>query len=435
MTADVAGVPPASFMRRLAAGVLDALLVLVVGGELLLAGALGQVATALGPTQDAASGHALAVGALLVLVVGLVQWTLHGRLGWTVGRRLTGLRTLDAETLRPVGMVRVLVRGLVVAAGLLACGVGQVVVLLSPLFDATGRMRGWHDKVAGDEVLDVRAHQDVVDRVARLAVAAPRPAGPAPSGRAGGRPPARRGGAAVTGGGGSVAGSSAAGASTAGASLAAGSPALAGEDEDWTPPRPEPGAAPLPRRGGPATGGLVLAPLSPRRSGPDLDTGSFPASARSLPDAAGAAGPPDLPADLELTRAAPVRPTEPPPVVVDPPGRPSADLELSDGRRVTVERGALVGRNPAGAEGLMLLRVIDPGLSVSKTHLQIGVEPGGVWVSDRGSTNGTIVTLPDGAQVVCGPEQQVRLREGAVVRFGGCWLRLVRAPWTPPPAD
>ena len=65
---------------------------------------------------------------------------------------------------------------------------------------------------------------------------------------------------------------------------------------------------------------------------------------------------------------------------------------------------------------------------MSKTHLQIGVEPAGVWVADRGSTNGTVVTLPDGGQVVCRVDQQVRIRVGSTVVFGDCSMRLVRVP-------
>ena len=137
--------------------------------------------------------------------------------------------------------------------------------------------------------------------------------------------------------------------------------------------------------------------------------------------------------ELEMTRpagprddlvAAPVAS-----VVVD---RTAAEIELGDGQRVTIARTALVGRNPASDADVQLVRVVDPARSVSKTHLQIGVEPGGVWVADRGSTNGTVVTLPDGAQVVCRVDQQVRLRVGSTVTFGDCSLRLIRAPGSDP---
>jgi pSer/pThr/pTyr-binding forkhead associated (FHA) protein len=130
--------------------------------------------------------------------------------------------------------------------------------------------------------------------------------------------------------------------------------------------------------------------------------------------------------ELEQTRHAPLSPQERPAAPdVDPA---TADLELSDGRVVTVTRSVLVGRNPGGDDDSQLIRVDDPGRSVSKTHLQVGLDTAGVWVADRGSTNGTLVTLADGAQIVCGPGQRVRLPAGATVSFGDCGLRVIRTP-------
>lgn len=357
---------PASLGRRFAAGLLDGLLLAAV--------------LAVGLLSDQRILTLAAV--VLAVVVVAVQWALHGRLGWTVGRRATGIRTLDVESRRPIGLGRVLLRGLVVVAGLLALGVGALVVLLSPVFDRTGRLRGWHDLAARDEVLDVRpVHSPAPVEGPRPRVS-PVPAPQDPSPRA----------ATVPG-------------------WAVATPA--GADGTL-----------LVDQGRPAA--LVLAPVSPQRSGPDLDTRATPV-VRQVGLSYG------LSPELELTRPAGPRddlvaqPAES--VAVD---RAVAELELSDGRRITIERTALVGRNPASDADVQLVRVVDPGRSVSKTHLQIGVEPGGVWVADRGSTNGTVVTLPDGGQVVCRVDQQVRLRVGSTVAFGDCALRLVRAPGAQP---
>ena len=168
------------------------------------------------------------------------------------------------------------------------------------------------------------------------------------------------------------------------------------------------------RTGGPT---LVMPPLAAPGVAPDVDTRALTVL---RPAAFG------LDPELEQTRYAPLRPEErPAPPGVDPT---TADLELSDGRVVTVTRSLLVGRNPGGDESSQVLRVDDPGRSVSKTHLQVGLDSSGVWVADRGSTNGTLVTLADGAQIVCGPGQRVRLPAGATVSFGDCGLRVVRAP-------
>ncbi len=420
--------PPAGLGRRAAAAALDAFVVLVLGGWLLVAWWVDAVRAATAGETVPAPGAGVAVGALLVLVVGVVQWVLHGRTGATLGRAVVGIRTLDVETREPVGVLRVLLRGLVVGAGVLLCVVGVVVVLLSPLFDRTGRRRGWHDVAAGDEVLVVR--RGTGRRVAT---------------------------------GGRTAFSAAPDDHDRGRRVRDGDPLDVAPDGAPQPSAAEPPTVTSPVRvprwaagdTSPTSGtqelstwfdeqagpGLVLAPLAPTRSGPDLDTRALPIvratppvpSAPVVPPVVGPppAGSAGLDPELELTR--PVRARvdlvpEPPPTSVE---RATALVELSDGRRLTVERTALVGRNPAAASPVQLIRVVDPTRSVSKTHLQIGVEPGGVWVADRGSTNGTVVTLPDGAQIVCQVDHQVRLRVGATVVFGDCWIRLVRAPGIP----
>ena len=378
---------PASMGRRSAATLLDLALWLVVGGWLVVVGTVRALADAGEPDTGSLLLVLLGGASATVFVVG--QWIVHGRFGWTVGRLATGIRTLDVETRRPIGLARVLIRGLVLAAGVLALGVGLLVVLLSPLFDRTGRGRGWHDLAAGDEVLDLRSARGqggpVVPPVPQNLE--PRPAAPVRS--------------ATTVPGWAV------------STVAGGGDGTALLDELLDEGRPS---------------ALVLAPVSPQRSGPDLDTRATPV-VRQVGLSYG------LAPELELTRpagprhdlaAAPVTP-----VVVDPR---AAEIELGDGQHITIARTALVGRNPASDADVQLVRVVDPARSVSKTHLQIGVEPGGVWIADRGSTNGTVVTLPDGAQVVCRVDQQVRLRVGSTVTFGDCSLRLIRAPGNDPMA-
>ena len=367
--------PPATMGRRFVAILLDALVWVAVGGWLI---AVGVIAWASAEPSTPASRDALGlmtVGLALSAALVLVQWLLHARFGWTIGRLAMGIRTLDVETRLPVGVARIFVRSVVVAAGFLVAVVGGVLVLVSPLMDRTRRNRGWHDRAAGDEVLDVRVS------VRAAADQPPRRNVPVASEQAATRNPV---------------------------------------------PVPRWAARPAATSDGAPTS-LVLAPVTPRRSSPDLDTRTIPVV---LPGAGY-----DLAPELELTR--PVAPKVDPVDPVEPQPEPddsAAEFELSDGRRVSIERIALVGRNPASDADVQLVRVADPTLSVSKTHLQIGVEPAGVWVADRGSTNGTIVTLPDGGQVMCGPDRQVRLRLGSTIVFGDCSMRLVRVPVPVTPA-
>lgn len=127
---------------------------------------------------------------------------------------------------------------------------------------------------------------------------------------------------------------------------------------------------------------------------------------------------PDLPDEVEQTRLRPARGRVP---EMPGPVPPSATLHMSDGRRVEFRGIALVGRDPTprpGEDPDLLVRVADPGRSVSKTHLAVGTDRAGIWVADRDSTNGTVVTLGDGQQILCGADQVVRLPEHASVSFG-----------------
>lgn len=127
--------------------------------------------------------------------------------------------------------------------------------------------------------------------------------------------------------------------------------------------------------------------------------------------------------ELEQTRPAPphpqVRPDAPDAYL---PAR--AELELSDGTRRVVRGTVLVGRNPIAGAGRTALRLVDPLRSSSRTHACLVVSQDGVSLEDLGSTNGTVVQLPGGGRVVCGPDQVVSLPVGSLIGFGDCWVRL-----------
>lgn len=104
-------------------------------------------------------------------------------------------------------------------------------------------------------------------------------------------------------------------------------------------------------------------------------------------------------------------------------------LRLDDGRDIGVDRLVLLGRNPqprAGEEDATLIKVSDEGRTVSKSHLAVGVDAGGLYVMDRGSTNGTTVTAPDGGQRPCPPGDLIDVPAGSVISFGDHWLEVRR---------
>lgn len=75
-------------------------------------------------------------------------------------------------------------------------------------------------------------------------------------------------------------------------------------------------------------------------------------------------------------------------------------LEFSTGERVEVDGSGLVGRNPMARDGegrRQIVRIVDPGLTVSKTHLEFGFDRGQFWISDRQSGNGTVIETAAGS--------------------------------------
>ena len=103
---------------------------------------------------------------------------------------------------------------------------------------------------------------------------------------------------------------------------------------------------------------------------------------------------------------------------------------MDDGRRITVEGLVLLGRNPQpqpGEEDAHLIKLADETRTVSKSHLAIGVDDsGGVYVVDRGSTNGSTVTTTSGQSTRCTPGVRVYVDAGSIVSIGDHWLELRR---------
>lgn len=103
---------------------------------------------------------------------------------------------------------------------------------------------------------------------------------------------------------------------------------------------------------------------------------------------------------------------------------------LDDGRVLAVEGLVLIGRNPQpqpGEEDALLVKIADETRTVSKSHLALGVDDAGLFVIDRGSTNGSVVTTLDGTSVRCAPGQVVSVEEGAIVSLGDHWLEIRRS--------
>ena len=211
-------------------------------------------------------------------------------------------------------------------------------------------------------------------------------------------------------------------------------------------------------------------PSGPGQTGPitsvPFGTGAEPASAQSAP-APGApaqaapaqpAGPePTVPIDLSggapPAFGAPAEPVDERALYGRPPGAeepvsepddgtrlvPRAGgrapdqgwtIALDDGRYIKVESLVLIGRNPQprpGEEHAELVKVGEGARTVSKTHLAVGVDNRGIYVTDRGSTNGSAIANAGGDYEPCAPGEVVRVREGQIVSFGEHRLEVQRS--------
>ncbi|MDF2443661.1 MAG: hypothetical protein JWR01_1864, partial [Subtercola sp.] len=177
----------ANYGRRVLAYLVDiaftTVLSLIVVGVVALTGGF----TSTRPGAIAIEGWSFVVvvaGCLLYPLLGLLM---QAFLGYSFGKRMLGLRLVRSDSFTTPGLLRMIVRSLIVGAAGLVFGVGRLVLYLSPLWDPAGRNRGWHDRIAKTWVIDVVHGPDplrigtgeIVD-AAPAAASAPAPA-PAPA--------------------------------------------------------------------------------------------------------------------------------------------------------------------------------------------------------------------------------------------------------------
>lgn len=309
------------------------------------------------------------VGEALVTIFVVVQLLVHGAKGLTMGKAMVGLRSINVVTLGKPGIGRILLRGLVFGAAFVVVPyLGVVPFLLSPLWDPQKRGRGWLDKVGKSWLVDVRRGTDPYDvkamRHARRALTAPLVAEQQelPSlatGTAWAGPtfvPATRSSSGVV------------------------SHAPAGE--------------PAPQWDAPAIG-MPAEPVAP--IAPSVTPPAAPVERRTVAPAAPVA---------ESRPAAPLR---------------TPVLLFDDGLTLAVRGNGLLGRAPEAQPGERvehLYSIDDPARQLSKTHLAFGIDAHGVWIMDRGSSNGTYVTIGAGAAFALEVGKPHRIGPGAVVEIG-----------------
>jgi hypothetical protein len=97
-------------------------------------------------------------------------------------------------------------------------------------------------------------------------------------------------------------------------------------------------------------------------------------------------------------------------------------LRLSLGDVITLDRGVLMGRNPRadfdnadGAQRPHVVKLPSADGDISRTHLQVTLDGWHVLVTDLGSTNGTLVTLPGRDPEQLRPGEPVLIQPGTLV--------------------
>lgn len=142
--------PPASPDRRFYAFVIDRAVAWPLDAAL-----VAVIWWQVGSRGHALLGVALAAGAVLVVTAAFAA--LLGLRGTSPGRALMGLKVVHPDAGTPIGVGPALARSLVLAlATLPTFGFGAASLAWTAVMDPGGRRRGWHDKLAGSVVVDVR---------------------------------------------------------------------------------------------------------------------------------------------------------------------------------------------------------------------------------------------------------------------------------------
>ncbi|GAA2095501.1 hypothetical protein GCM10009759_23800 [Kitasatospora saccharophila] len=90
----------------------------------------------------------------VIAVFGLLyEWLLVGLAGATIGKMALGLRVVREHDGQHPGVGGGFIRFIIPMVGNLLCGVGTLLVYLSPFFDNSGKLQGWHDRAASTVVI------------------------------------------------------------------------------------------------------------------------------------------------------------------------------------------------------------------------------------------------------------------------------------------
>ncbi|MGW2815166.1 RDD family protein [Streptomyces sp. NPDC001415] len=156
----------ASMGRRLCARLIDGAAIGIILGIIMSVG----LASAVGIAKDCdpnssdysscmndASASIITVMFTWIAVIGaftlLYEWLMVSILGATLGKMALGLRVVKENTGQNPGLGAGFIRYIIPIVGAFLCYIGAILVYLSPFFDNSGKLQGWHDRAAGTLVI------------------------------------------------------------------------------------------------------------------------------------------------------------------------------------------------------------------------------------------------------------------------------------------
>ena len=342
------------------------------------------------------------------------------RSGQTPGHRALGIRVVQEETGDKLTFGNAFLRYLIFQVSGAAV-IGPLVLVLSILWDNPKYNRGWHDKAVKAVLIDLRSGRDtwLQKPVMTTGMAAPQDASGAYLSAVAVQDAAPIGGYGA-------ADSYATGSATP-------PPPPPPPPSLVTPALPMPAA---PALASPAPASPAPAPLVP---GTPTPASAYLAAPVSAPPAVGGV----ISAVPGLASPTPATPPPPPPPAPAParaqapapapaeedeldrtflaaPRKAGVAITFDAGTVLPVEGRGLVGRNPQddGAGGLAhLVPLADAEMSISKTHLEFGLDGATFWVRDLHSTNGVSVNDSRGVTALI-PGEVTVVAPGSTVEFG-----------------
>ena len=346
------------------------------------------------------------LSAVVALVWALVLWIRLASRAATPGMQVMKLQLVGFFDGRPIGLTRALIRGVILWL-LTFTAIGMTIMLIMLVLHP--RKQGWHDLAAKAVMIKERTLPPAAP-VAAVAAAAPQ-SGP----QQGYAPP------------------------------------QSGPQQGYAPPQSYPQPQPAPQQYQPQYAPQQVSPQGYQpQPAPQPGPLAPPPGYRPPPSSPGAAQPPRLnPPPGAGTTIGPCRPIRSPlrrPARCRAP-RPLTRLRsrlrwarrrpdppawtavLDDGREISIDGLVLLGRNPQpqpGEEDAQLIKLADETRTVSKSHLAIGIDAGGLFVVDRGSTNGSTVTTPEGVSTRCSTGDIIYVTEDSIVSIGDHWFKIRR---------